>query len=92
MTRQELEEGFARDLEKLARKHPCCELHVDWAGMISIIAHLQLSLRHPASKRQSSLWVRQFIDEFIASVESKYPSLALCLRAGDDPQMDVKRN
>jgi hypothetical protein len=64
----------------------------DLGAAIALIAHLQLSLRHPEVLRNAAAkTVRGFIDELIRKMETAgYPACAECARMGDNPNFDME--
>jgi hypothetical protein len=56
---------------------------------ITIIAELQLALRHPSNKGESATIARQVVDSLIAGLDIASPGIGALLRRGDDPAHDV---
>jgi hypothetical protein len=80
---------FTAALRRAAERKPYIQIDVSWAAATSIVACLQLALRHPDVPRHTRGVVRGVVDSFINEIEQVVPELAALLRMGDDPAQDV---
>jgi hypothetical protein len=85
------EQVFAEALERLTARAPSLKLDLDWQTTVVLVAQVQLALRHPGNRGPSAELARTFLDTLIARVEEVEPTVARCLRMGDDPQHDVPK-
>jgi len=64
-------------------------LTLDLANVCAMVAHLQLSLRHPQATGASAVVARKLVNSIIARLESDgVQVVADLLRLGDDPNYD----
>lgn len=84
------QERFAEGLRHLIRMRPMVEIDFEWHLLISIVATLQLALRHPQFHGPTRDNVRGFVDDLFARIEQIAPDLVALLRLGDG--MDVDTN
>jgi hypothetical protein len=59
---------------------------------LTIIAEVQLALRHPSHPPLAAVVGRRFVDGAISVIEQLDPGLAEMLRRGDQPEHDVPRD
>ena len=73
------EDEFIQELERLEGVHPFLAAEIDWGCVVSLIACLQLSLRHPGNVGVAATHAREFIDGIIIRIEPISPRLAALL-------------
>jgi len=78
---------MARELEELEAHHPVIAITVTPAEALTLIAILQLVLRH-RGVRASNRELPQRIKAALTEVLSTYPALARAIEMGEDPRFD----
>lgn len=79
---------FDAAIARVMKQHDSCEFTLDWELVVAVVGHLQLALRHPANTGPSPEAVREFLDAFLAKIESLDPTLAAIMALGDEPEYD----
>jgi hypothetical protein len=80
---------FDEGMKAFSAACPQVDLTTDPEGAVSLIAMLQLALRHPGAKGHTAKRVRHMVDRLIARMEAVSPVLGPLLRMGDNPQHDI---
>lgn len=87
--RDEPEEMLRRAVIRLRQKHGYFTLELGFTELISVIAHLQLALRHPGNVGESARSIRALIEKVIRGLEESEPVIGPLLRLGFDAAHDV---
>lgn len=70
----------------------CLAIQLDLTSLLSVVAGLQLSLRHPQNVGPNAKVAREVIDAIIVRVEAEgFLGVADAMRPGDDPRFDGGR-
>ena len=85
-------ERFTAALKRLEEKQPTIAVSMEWTQLTTLIAHVQLALRHPDNKGWSSRTARKWCERVIAWIRTLEPDLAEALELGFHPEHDVKRD
>ena len=87
---QQMLDAAAREARRAHAAGYVLPLHMDVEVISSLVAALQLALRHPRNTGRTAGTVRAAVDSIIQRVEADgYPALATLLRLGNDPENDV---
>lgn len=84
-------EVFCECIKRLEAKHGNFGISVTFSVAVTLVAQLQLALRHPENKGPTTGIVRTFIKSMIAAMEHSEPAIGPILRKGDNPEHDVPR-
>lgn len=79
---------FMQAVRRLTSKHGCAKLDIPFPLACTIVAQIQLALRHPANTGESAHHARAFIEALIGTMEASEPAIGPLLRLGFDPAHD----
>jgi len=85
------ERAFAEVVERLQHKHGHFLWQAPFGHLITVIAQVQLALRHPDNTGYSARQAREILDAWIEHLEGSEPAVGEYLRMGFDPAHDVPR-
>jgi hypothetical protein len=80
-------EAMARELEELQAQHPVIRVDIPIREAFSLIAELQIALRHPRNVGQARDVARRLKDG-LASAFTTCPALSRAIQMGDNPHFD----
>lgn len=83
---------FVKALKRLEQRHSCFEMVMSFEEAITIIAQIQVALRHPGNVGNTSKQARELIEGMISHLEKQEPVLGPLLRKGFDPACDVSQS
>jgi hypothetical protein len=84
-------DAFTEHVAFLERKHGDFTVQMPFHDAVTIIAQVQLALRHPGNVGLSAKIARDAMEEWITCLDLASPGIGEQLRAGFDPQFDVQR-
>lgn len=82
-------ERFECLMKQLAAKHPHAVLIVSWPMLVSIMASVQLSLRHVRHTGPSAQACRAWLKDTYAVLNRAVPGLGDMMSLGEDPANDL---
>lgn len=80
---------LAAGLKRLQQRHGHFTLQCPFSSIVTLVAQLQLALRHPGNRGEPARETRRVIDDIINTLGATEPRVAELLRLGDDPGQDV---
>lgn len=83
-----LQERFIQEMLALEEEGRTLTLHLDSTTAFTIIAHLQLALRHPGTKGKAPAITTNFINQ-IAKSFADQPACLEVIKKGFDPEYDI---
>ena len=78
-----------RGVQALQDRHGNFTLELPYSVVVTLVAQLQLSLRHPRNAGETAQITRRVVDGIISAIGQSEPRVAELLRLGDDPSQDV---
>ncbi len=82
---------MAKAIDRLTATHGFMQMELAFGHVVTLVAQVQLALRHPGNTGESAKDARKVIDAMIAQIEMSEPRLAEILRWGFDPSRDLPR-
>jgi hypothetical protein len=76
-------------IERLVAKHGTFKMELDFGVVVSLVATIQLALRHPGNRGPTAKQMRGFCDQVIAKMGKSESRLAELLRQGYELDFDV---
>ena len=93
LTREELFRELTTEMMQLHASRAGMRLEIEPAVAFSVVAHVQLGLRHPDVQGTASA---KLAEEFVEYVRAKFepyaPAIAEAIRRGGDPDYDDERS
>jgi len=89
MTESELEQQFTAAMERLFSRDKRVQMEFPLIGIVSIVALVQLSLRHPDLPPRTRQAGERFVETSIGMFDWVEPVVAEVLRRGNDHSKDV---
>lgn len=82
--------AFCECVQRMQDRKTMIAVYLDPASATSLIASIQLALRHPGNVGPTAEINRKLADALIARLEQDEPALGPILRLGYDPSSDIE--
>jgi hypothetical protein len=91
VSEREEAELMAGCLRRLEVRHGHFTMELPFGQVVTLVAQVQLALRHPGNAGPAAADARRMVEDVIASLGAEEPALAGLLRRGFDPAHDVAK-